>query len=53
VPRSDEVLFNTALIEPQKSESIYFEAPRIPGNYAFLCTFPGHAATMQGVMRVR
>jgi azurin/glucose/arabinose dehydrogenase len=53
VPRSDEVLFNTALIEPQKSESIYFEAPRIPGDYAFLCTFPGHAATMQGVMRVR
>ncbi|MDQ2664734.1 MAG: plastocyanin/azurin family copper-binding protein [Gemmatimonadota bacterium] len=53
VPRSDDVLFNTALLEPRKSESIYFEAPSAPGDYVFLCTFPGHSATMQGVMRVR
>jgi azurin/glucose/arabinose dehydrogenase len=53
VPNSDDVLFNTALLEPQKSESIYFSAPAIPGDYPFLCTFPGHSATMQGVMRVR
>ena len=53
VPRSDDVLFNTALLEPQKSESIYFEVPTIPGDYTFLCTFPGHAATMQGTMHVR
>ena len=53
VPPSNDVLFNTALLEPQKSESIYFEAPSAPGDYMFLCTFPGHAATMQGVMRVR
>ena len=53
VPVAADVLFNTALLEPQKSESIYFEAPIAPGDYPFLCTFPGHAATMQGVMRVR
>jgi uncharacterized cupredoxin-like copper-binding protein len=53
VPTSDDVLFNTALLEPQKSESIYFEAPEAAGDYTFICTFPGHAATMQGTMRVR
>ena len=53
VPAMDEVLFNTALLEPRKSETIYFVAPDVPGDYAFLCTFQGHAGTMQGVMRVR
>ena len=53
VPVAADVLFNTALLEPQKSESIYFEAPTAPGDYPFICTFPGHAATMQGVIRVR
>jgi uncharacterized cupredoxin-like copper-binding protein len=53
VPAMDEVLFNTALLEPRKSETIYFVAPSVLGEYTFLCTFPGHAGTMQGVMRVR
>ena len=53
VPRMDDVLYHTALLEPRKSESIFFEAPLTPGDYTFLCSFPGHAVTMQGVMRVR
>ena len=53
VPPSDHVLFHTALLEPRKSESIYFEAPIAPGDYTFICTFPGHASTMRGTMRVR
>ncbi|MEO8335370.1 MAG: plastocyanin/azurin family copper-binding protein [bacterium] len=53
VPRLDDVLYHTALLEPRTSETIYFVAPASPGNYTFLCTFPGHAATMQGMMRVR
>ncbi len=53
VPQMSEVLYHTGLIEPGKSESIYFEAPLAPGEYPFVCSFPGHAATMRGVMRVR
>jgi azurin len=53
VPQTDEVLHYTALLEPQKSETIYFEAPTAPGDYTFVCTFPGHALTMTGTMRVR
>jgi azurin len=53
VPRTDDVLFHTALLEPQKSEAIYFEAPTTPGEYTYICSFPGHWATMVGTMRVR
>jgi len=52
-PRSTDVLYHTALLEPQKSESIYFEAPSVPGEYQFICSFPGHWTTMTGTMRVR
>jgi azurin len=52
VPRTDEVLYHTALLEPQKSEAIYFVAPTTPGEYPYVCTFPGHYVTMQGTMRV-
>ena len=52
VPRTDDVLFHTAMLEPQKSEAIYFVAPTTPGEYTYVCTFPGHYLTMQGTMRV-
>ena len=52
VPRTDDVLYHTALLEPQKVESIYFVAPTAPGEYQYVCTFPGHYLTMQGTMRV-
>jgi azurin/glucose/arabinose dehydrogenase len=53
VPPSDDVLYHTALLEPRKNETIYFVAPEAPGDYPFVCTFPGHYVTMQGTMRVR
>jgi len=52
VPRTEDVLFHTAMLEPQKSETIYFVAPTTPGEYTYVCTFPGHYVTMQGTMRV-
>ena len=52
VPDSDQVLFHTALLEPGTKETIYFQAPSEAGTYEFLCTFPGHAFTMRGVLRV-
>ena len=52
VPETDAVLFHTGLLEPETAETIYFTAPTEPGVYAFVCTFPGHAFTMQGTMRV-
>jgi azurin len=52
VPPSDQVLYHTALLQPETGESIYFTAPGEPGTYTYVCTFPGHAITMRGEMRV-
>ena len=46
------MLFHTAIVAPQHAETIYFEAPTAPGDYTYLCSFPGHTLVMQGVMRV-
>ena len=52
IPDSREVLFNTCLLQPGASQSIYFTAPDQPGNYPFMCTYPGHYLTMNGIMKV-
>lgn len=53
VPDAAAVLFHTGLLEPETEESIYFMAPSEPGDYPFVCTFPGHAMTMRGILKVR
>lgn len=52
VPNSPKVLFHTALIGPDATESIYFTAPTTPGEYSFICSFPGHASVMRGIIKV-
>lgn len=52
IPPSDQILYHTRLLEPSTEETIYFAAPSQPGRYDFVCTVPGHAAVMRGVMVV-
>lgn len=52
VPDHRDVLVHTALIEPAASDTIYFTTPTAPGNYDYICSFPGHAMLMKGVLRV-
>ncbi len=52
IPRMGEVLYATALIDPQQKATLKFIAPNEPGEYPFICTFPGHWRIMQGVMKV-
>ncbi len=52
VPKSANVIFNTALLQPHSSESIYFIAPTKPGEYTFMCTYPGHGSVMRGMLKV-
>ncbi|MFN0127993.1 MAG: plastocyanin/azurin family copper-binding protein [Verrucomicrobiales bacterium] len=40
------------LIGPGQNEEIAFTAPADPGEYPYLCTFPGHRFLMKGVMTV-
>jgi azurin/glucose/arabinose dehydrogenase len=48
VPDSPSVLSATPLVNPGGRSEISFTAPRAPGRYAFLCTFPGHWRIMRG-----
>jgi len=52
VPNSPNVLFYTNLLQPEAAESIYFVAPTTPGDYTYVCTFPGHYTVMQGILKV-
>ncbi|TLP71257.1 PVC-type heme-binding CxxCH protein [Maribacter sp. ACAM166] len=53
VPQTNDVLFATPLLNPNDSYSLKFKAPTTPGEYPFICTFPGHWRVMQGVMIVK
>ena len=53
VPQTNDVLFATPLLNPDDSYSLKFVAPSTPGEYPFICTFPGHWRIMQGVMIVK
>ena len=52
VPDSADVLYHTALTLPEASDTIFFTAPTTPGDYDYVCTFPGHSALMRGILRV-
>jgi len=53
VPAVPQVLFATPLVNPDQSYRLKFTAPAQPGEYPFVCTFPGHWRIMNGVMRVQ
>lgn len=52
IPKMPEVLFYTPLVSAAETFQLNFTAPDKPGDYPFLCTFPGHWRVMKGVMRV-
>jgi putative heme-binding domain-containing protein len=52
IPRSDDVLVYTDIVNPHSETTIYFQAPDEPGTYPFLCTFPGHWMAMNGELIV-
>ncbi|MED5587183.1 MAG: GDSL-type esterase/lipase family protein [Verrucomicrobiota bacterium] len=52
VPDSDEVIWSTPLVNAGGNVEQELIAPAEPGNYPFICTFPGHWRVMKGVMVV-
>jgi uncharacterized cupredoxin-like copper-binding protein/DNA-binding transcriptional ArsR family regulator len=52
VPDSPLVLFSTNLLKEGETERLGLTAPTAPGEYVFVCTFPGHWVRMYGVMLV-
>jgi azurin len=50
----DKILAHTGLAGGGETVDVSFTAPAKPGNYDYLCTFPGHFATgMKGTLTVK
>jgi azurin len=52
VPDTPDVLQATPLVNQSETARLRLSAPSNPGDYPFVCTFPGHWRTMNGVMHV-
>ena len=51
-PKSPDVLHHTGMIDYEGVKVLKFTAPAKPGDYQYVCTFPGHAIVMRGMMKV-
>lgn len=50
---SDQVIAQTGMAAGGETTEVTFTAPEEPGDYEYICTFPGHyAAGMEGILTV-
>jgi putative heme-binding domain-containing protein len=52
VPKSDQILLASRLLQPGDKQSLSFTAPLLPGVYPYVCTYPGHWRRMYGALYV-
>jgi len=52
VPESKQIVAATRLLQARQTQTLVFEVPVETGEYPFVCTFPNHWRTMNGVMHV-
>ena len=52
IPEDPRMWAHTKPVQPEETDTITFTAPEKTGVYPYVCTFPGHAAIMQGKMTV-
>ncbi|TLV00861.1 PVC-type heme-binding CxxCH protein [Dyadobacter luticola] len=52
VPKIPEVLYSTRLVNSGETITLEFTVPSEPGDYPYVCTFPGHWRGMNGILRV-
>ncbi len=53
VPEMTEVITYIPVINPNTEHTLYLHAPQEPGDYPYICTYPGHWMAMQGILRVK
>ncbi len=53
VPESPDIIWASKLVENGKEQVIDFTAPTVPGDYPYICSFPGHHIIMRGTMKVK
>jgi len=50
----DQIIAHTGMASGGKTVEVSFNAPEKPGDYTYICTFPGHfAAGMKGTLTVK
>ena len=52
IPDSPKILHATKLVDPGQQAKLSFTAPTEPGDYQYVCTFPGHWRRMLGTLVV-
>lgn len=52
VPDSEDILHHSKLVQAGEQDTIEFTAPTEVGDYPYICTYPGHWAIMNGIMKV-
>ena len=52
LPEHPAILIATPMADAGQVSSVTFTAPTQPGEYTYICTFPGHYNLMQGKMIV-
>lgn len=53
IPDHDAILANTEMAEPGETKSVTFTVPSEPGDYKYICLYPGHYTQMQGTLHVK
>lgn len=48
----NDIIAFTPMSAPGETVEVTFTAPTTPGDYPYICTFPGHYLSMTGIMRV-
>ena len=52
IPPSKDIIWASKLLNSGEEEVINFKAPAKPGDYPYVCTFPGHHILMRGNLQV-
>ncbi|WP_438479308.1 PA14 domain-containing protein [Oleiharenicola lentus] len=53
IPKHPRVFIATRMLDGDQEQILEFDAPTRAGRYPFVCTFPGHAMLMFGLMHVQ
>ena len=53
IPESPKILAHSKLLDHGKRETLNFTLPNTPGDYQFVCTFPGHGQVMRGIIKAQ
>jgi azurin len=53
IPEIPELLASTPQVAQGMKYTLYFAVPDEPGDYHFICTYPGHGLIMQGIFAVQ